>query len=336
MNPFANNLASRPAFLTGFVLILFLPLSVRTQDCPPVTLGDFPKQDLPRAIDSATARNKESYKYYYGIGVRKDYVKARKLAFLEMKFSGNTTSLVDGAAVLLMIYANGLGVKRNYDLCIRLACSNVGGSNAEVEGRVEHLRNMQAGKDSSRFDICDDITSGLMMGVCEGIHQEMADIKRNAALERIIRTWTKKDHQAYDTLRKSASTFFDLRLLNEVDMSGTARSTELSTEEESLEDGFLAHIRAADKKLLPAYRAGDFEKADKALNTVYSGIMSHADTLLWGTVRRKDILATQRQWISYREAWVVFGQVRCPAISAAAWRTLITRERTRQLKDFME
>jgi uncharacterized protein YecT (DUF1311 family) len=56
----------------------------------------------------------------------------------------------------------------------------------------------------------------------------------------------------------------------------------------------------------------------------------------WGTVTKEGIKSTQRKWIRYRDAWVVFGGVRCPEITDTSWKTLITRERIAQLQDFVD
>jgi TPR repeat protein len=127
------------------ILLLFLaalgrPLTARSQaNCPPVKIADFPKSDLPVRLDTMWAKSAgiqllESYKYYYGIGVPVDFVKARYLAFIEMAMHPDGAGEFEGPSVLLMLYANGFGVKRDLDISIRLACANVGGAGAEVEG----------------------------------------------------------------------------------------------------------------------------------------------------------------------------------------------------------
>jgi len=131
-----------------------------------------------------------------------------------------------GASILMMIYANGFGVRRDLDLSIRLACANVGFAEAEIEGRVEHLKKLRSGEESGVFDLCDDITSGYMSGFCEGVHAEMEALRRKATVDSVVNGWPEKDRVAYASLRKSASDFFGARTMSEVDMSGTARARE--------------------------------------------------------------------------------------------------------------
>ena len=209
-----------------FLLWLLLPLFSFSQACPKVKLEDFPAADLPKRFDTAGLAEHPSYKYYYGIGMKLDYAAARAQAFVEMKVHEDQDEPFSGPSILLMLYANGYGVKKDLTLAIRLACANVDGANAEVEGRVDHLKQMQSGADKKAFDICDDITSGLMMGYCEGVNAERETIKRKAVIDSVIRNWPEKDRIAYENLRNAASAFFNQLLTSEVDMSGTARAAE--------------------------------------------------------------------------------------------------------------
>jgi hypothetical protein len=52
-----------------------------------------------------------------------------------------------------------------------------------------------------------------------------------------------------------------------------------------------------------------------------------------GTVTFEDIQATQKVWLTYRDAWIRFGRIRYPAVSEAAWGTWAARARLRMLND---
>jgi hypothetical protein len=142
--------------LNSFYFIFFLGIAIETiaQDCPMVKLSDLPKGDLPNEAERLQLKSlkKESGDYYYGIGVPINYITARHLAFTEWDTSG-VENPFSGAAILLMIYANGYGVKRNLDLCIKLAYVNVPGASAEIEGRVAHLKEIEQKSSSDTFDI---------------------------------------------------------------------------------------------------------------------------------------------------------------------------------------
>jgi uncharacterized protein YecT (DUF1311 family) len=320
--------------------IIFIPFVSKSQDCPMVKISDFPKKDLPSIADHQQLKGKESYKYYYGINVPIDYVKARHIAFIEMeKDSPNVSDPFGGASILMMLYANGFGVKQDINLCIRLACANVGFAPAEVDGRIQHLKDMQAGKSKGVFDICDDITSGYMEGFCSSLQSEKEAITLKASLNTIIKKWPQKDQLAYVKLRKAASDFFDTRATSEVDMSGTARVEMQNEESDSLEESFLTSIRLADKCSFPNYTANNFTNSDKKLNAVYLKIMNGVldeDTTMTGVISKYGIKLTQRQWILYRNAWVTFEAIHCPGTSTETIETYFTKQRIAQLQDLAD
>jgi uncharacterized protein YecT (DUF1311 family) len=317
--------------------LLLAPLSSKSQGCEKVKMTDFPKQDLPTDADrSDFGKEETSNKYYYGIGVPIDYVKARHLAFIEMeRLSDNGEAPFEGASMLMMLYANGFGVTRDLDISIRLACANVGGTDAEIEGRVRHLKDLKSGAAKGVFDLCDDITSGYMSGWCAGTQSAIADIVRKSKMDSVMKNWPEQDRVAYKQLREAAEAFFGERVLAEVDLSGTARAALQVEEEDSLEENFKEEIFKADTCAFTEYAIADFIKADKELNAVYARIMD-AKKPGWGTVTQEGIRSTQRTWIRYRDAWVIFGAVRCPEMTAASWKTLITKERMIQLENFAD
>lgn len=271
-----------------------------------------------------------SSNYYYGIGVPVNFDTARYYAFIELA-DGNDGPL-DGAAVLLMLYANGYGVQRDLELSLRLACGNVGGAPAEIEGRAQHLNSMKTGT-GDPFDICDDITSGYMMGFCASIVYDKKEQERDMAVAEILQNWPAADTMAYNRLSVVAGNFFNARIDGEVDVSGTARAAIVLGEYDALEEGFAEKTAKADRCSIVPYSATDFNKADAELNTVYKKLMATKD-FEYGTVQLATIKEAQRIWITYRDAWVAFGKIRCPQLPAEAWKTMLTLERIVQLKEF--
>jgi uncharacterized protein YecT (DUF1311 family) len=333
----------RSSFILLVAMLLAASHSASAQECEKVKLTDFPKADLPTTIDTSHSMQEKlkqqgSYKFYYGIGVPVDYVRARHLAFCEMALNKEEDDPFAGPSILLMIYANGFGVKRDLDIGIRLACANIQAADAEIEGRIDHLKKLKSGELTGVIDICDDITSGYMMGFCSSVHAELAGIRRKAIIDSVIQAWPEKDREAYSSLRKVASTFFDTRVLSEVDMSGTARTAEAIGEGESLEDGFKDEILQAVKCSFDPRTEQQWKAADAKLNAVYAKIMNAKTTNLnpEPNVTKESIKATQRTWIKYRDAWVAFGAIRCPTTSAASLKTALTKERTKQLEELLE
>ena len=127
-------------------------------------------------------------------------------------------------AILMTIYATGVGAHRNPDLAIRFACT-LDGAPAEMEGRIAHLQKLKASaRRKLAFDLCDDITSGFMMGACAAHAQRIEEAKRTAQYRAKLAGWTAPERAAFAKLRQAARTFFQARSSNEVDLSGTAQA----------------------------------------------------------------------------------------------------------------
>jgi uncharacterized protein YecT (DUF1311 family) len=315
------------------IAILIIPLVSKSQECERVKITDFPIEDLPTMAERPQLNGEVAYKYYYGIGVEKDYVKARYLAFIEAEKEGGDGPF-DGYSILMMLYANGYGVKKDLNLSIRLACANIWSAPAELEGRTQHLKDIKTGDSTGTFDVCDDITSGRMDGMCHLIPYELAEVKRNQTLDSITEKWTPREKQAYMELRKAANDFFDLRMEFEVDLTGTSREAFSLEEREDLEDQFLRHITRADRCTMKHFSVKDFLKADNTMNVVYSKI-KYEDITIEGSITKEQVRKTQRVWIQYRKAWAAFAAIKCPH-TEISWKTMITNERIEELQNIGE
>jgi hypothetical protein len=317
------------------LIILIFPLALRSQGCEKVKISDFPIKDQPTENDKLKLKDEEPYIYYYGIGVKIDYVKARHLALIDLEKNVRGKSVIDGYSILMMLYANGFGVDRNLDLSIRLACGNVGGAPAELEGRVQHLKNLKGGDSTEIFDVCDDITSGFMDGICHSIQSEIMAVNRKQDLDSIISKWSVQERQSYRMLRKAADSFFDKRVVFEVDLTGTSRAAFQQDESDELEDGFLSKLRKADKCSIKKYPQNDFLESDGKLNKVYSKIKDNTISI-YGSVTKEGVKKTEIKWIQYRDAWVTFASIKCPLIPGIWWKTMITNERIEELQNLVD
>ena len=317
-----------------FSVFLSISLNARSQNCETVKISDFPPKDLPKDLSPGILKQENSYKYYYGIGVKIDYIKARNLAFIEMSTPDYTGNGFGGPVILMMIYANGYDVERNLDLSIRLACANVNGAPAEIEGRLDHLKEMKSTGSKETFDICDDLSSGFMMGVCQGIISQKASYKRNTEIDSVTKTWSRKERAEFDKLRKTANIYFDARSTSEVDLSGTARAMYEYQESDNLENAFRNHVFEVDHCDIKMTSSGDFIKSGKELDSVYSLVLNKKP-FDYGTVTKDQIRQTQKKWIAYRDAWVRFGKIKCPNSNGETIKTIVTKERIEQLREFL-
>ncbi|HSX62186.1 MAG TPA: lysozyme inhibitor LprI family protein [Tahibacter sp.] len=294
-----------------------------------------PKADEPDAAARTRLAGCDSEKLYYAHGATPDYADARRCAFLERE---NGDELVfGGSAVLMMIYANGDGVPRNIALAKQFACA-VQGAPAELDGRLQHLDELaKAGGKTERFDLCDDITSGYMMGFCADHAADAAEVGRDRRVAALTASWSADHRAALAPLRAAADAYFDAVVDGEVDMSGTARGAMAVGARESLENAFVESLTAFEQGRFPDGDAAAFAAADKALNAAYAATIkrykSDSAEGIAGTVTPDGIRNAERAWIKYRDAWGAFGAKKYPAVSADAWRAYFTREREKALKE---
>jgi hypothetical protein len=271
---------------------------------------------------------------YYGIDRPVDYAAARACAERERVAQADWG--IGGNEVLMMIHANGRGVPRDLALAQRYACG-FADARAERGQRFGHLRAMaREGETAAPIDICDDITSGYMMGACQTVADALAESKRAREYAALAADWTPAQRAALADLRKAASAFFAEASWGEQDMSGTARIAMALEAGQALDDALYARIRAAEGGESPPGDAATAAAADAALSAAYRRTLAsfrraEARPGFIGTVGAETIRDAQRLWPGYRDAWVAFAHERYPAVPASAWAALLTRERTAAL-----
>lgn len=270
---------------------------------------------------------------YYGIGAPADPVRARQCALAAVL---EDQPFRADRGVLMMVYANGLGVARDYSLARKAACE-AGGAPAELSGRLAHLAELEAGRKGAqaRIDVCDDATSGYMGGWCASVSARRAEQARGADFARLTAAWSARDKQALASLEKAARRFADLRSSEEVDLSGTLRGAFVTQEEARQLANFRAAIAGFERGALPKDSAAEHARLDARLNAVY-GQLRKLPPSQFSTVRFAGIQQTQRGWLAYRDAWVAFGKVKYPRVPADAWRSHFTRERVVMLEGLLK
>lgn len=313
-----------------------LPIDTTTPVCAKVENLDFPKKDQPSASKSTASslQNCDSEQLYYGIGIPVDLKKARECAFLEINKEQNA---FNGASILMMIYANGAGVERNLDLALKLACHGAGAwAPAELSSRIAHVIKLKEDDwQGSDFNVCDDITSGYMMGVCAAHESRIADAQRKSKFAKITHRWSKRDIREFQTLKTAANNFFNARSSKEVDQTGTARALLSIHESEDLEDDFLSSIQDLEQGKFPKFSNNDFQIADAKLNKIYNKIMQDQTIISMTTITAAGIKQTQQLWLKYRDAWVVFAHQKYPNVTDDSIKTWLTQKRSKMLEEFV-
>lgn len=163
-------------------------------ECEIDMLATYPFSHRPTAEQSAALKDCDADKLYYGIGVHFDYMKARHCAFAK-----------DSHDVLMMLYANGLGVPRNYAVAKMAAC-RADAQAPETEARLARLTRMQTGREgpSPKIDICDDAASSHLGARCAAIQGQLADQERAARIDTISARWSESEKAALQQLRSHA------------------------------------------------------------------------------------------------------------------------------------
>lgn len=303
--------------------------------CEQVKKAGFPAADWPTPSQREALKGLSSDVYYYGIGTPVDYLKAREAAFLEMGSPHNLDSLnFGGSQILMMIYANGYGVKRNLDLATHIACFT-DGAPAEMRGRLLQLQEMKTQGSPGVFDLCDDITSGYEQGLCAKNANDIAQAKRDATLTLLTADWTVTQKQAFKQLNSVAADYFSRRAAEETDLSGSARATEEIMAKDEMQASFVQAIEQFEQGNFPAYSSRDFKTSRETLMALYKKILRTKDTSAWGSVTTEDIQDAQKAWLGYSKAWVKFAEIRYPQVSATSWKTWLINERIKQLQDFL-
>ena len=137
--------------------------------CASVADSAPPVSDLPTPGQAADLKGCDAEALYYGIGRPADPARARLCAFVQRQAKadiGNLSDAFQGDAMLMVIYANGVGARRDLRLATRFACG-IDSAPAEFDGRVADLTSRRKSRSAGQgFSFCDDITSGLAEGQC--------------------------------------------------------------------------------------------------------------------------------------------------------------------------
>lgn len=279
-------------------------------------------------------------------GAEEQYSKTTRLYYMKRDQAATTAAewrqvrqqaLAGGDdGVLMMLYANGYGVPRDTDRAIYHAC-RLDTAKAEMEGRIAHLAS-GAAADGAPFDLCDDITSGRMGGVCAAIDTGRKDRVQQARLERFASGLPPTARAPFARLRQAA-TAFTRESTREVDMSGTGAAGLAFRHAGRRDEEFMQTLfKAADGKL-PLASAAQLVLLDRELNAQYRALLAipsrdenHPERIDYLTVTRDDIRATERAWLAYRDAWTTYLPAAGAANALKSVQAELTRQRITQLK----
>lgn len=303
------------------LLILIFSLSTFAQQ-PALENKCSTYKKFPDKYTETAKERCESYLYYYGLSGKEGDEEAKKCAYREL--AEDEGLVFGGPSILMMIYANGRGVKKDIDLALKYACL-LSGSETEMEERIDHLNRLR--NKNEKFDVCDDITSGFMAGHCTRLKTQKSKEERALRIETLKKTLNVTEQAAFTSLQEAFKQFKKERTSKEVDLSGSARAQLVLEEEEALEKDFLGKLERFEKGKYPVSGKDN----DAALNSVYKAIISKEVGM--GTQTAKGHKETQRAWLKYRDAWLRYATIRYPIIDKTSLQRELTADRISQLEE---
>jgi Lysozyme inhibitor LprI len=291
--------------------------------CRQLRTREPPAADRPDARTVASLRGCDAEALYYGIGVRRDPESARLCAFTQSPGHPGLEPFA-GRAMLMTIYANGTGARRDVDVAIHLACGIAGLAPAEYDARVTHLARLRgAARRGPAFHYCDDISGGLAEGLCSAHRAALARPQREAALRALIARWTPEERAAFEPLRRAFEEFVAASAAG--DLASASLRGRL---EQGLRDQFAEMLQRLSAGRAPRFTVGQFGTEDLQLNQAYRARLEDERLYDAPGISVASLQNAQRAWLRYRDAFIAFARVKYPTVARESLAAWITRNRS--------
>jgi hypothetical protein len=298
------------------------------QMCAAVKDVELPAADRPTPAEEKTLANCVSLDLYFGFGQTADPVKARKCAYAEI--DRNDKTAIGGKAILMMVYANGKGATRNFDVAIKLACL-LGGGPGDDAGRVYQLDRLKKQNwAGNNFSVCDHSSGRELYEQCAILSERFDKIERDQKFDELIAGWKPAEKKAFQTFMGEANKFYEVQAKNGVDLEGTFEIQE----EIFFKNNLLTSLQALERGELPNYTAEEFQKSEAEEQAAYQRTQNGPDTK-WGTITRESVRKSQDEWLRYRNAWIAFGREKYPSVSEQSWKAWLDQDRTVMFNRFL-
>jgi hypothetical protein len=297
------------------------------QICASVKDVELPAADRPTATEEKSLANCSSVDAYFGLGEPADPVKARKCAYAEM--DRGEKELVRGKGILTMVYANGKGVPRNFDVALKLACS-IGDAPGDAAGRVHELDRIRKSNPTSAFSICDHSSGRTLYEECAILGDRFDRIERDQKLANLSAKWKPNQQKAFHSFLQEAGKFYKVQANSGVNLEGTFEVQE----EAFLWNNLLTDLEKFESGELPNFSAQEFQKAQADENTAFQRTQT-GEKSRWGTVTRESLSKSEAEWRRYGEAWLAFARQKYPGVSADSWKAWLDQDRLVALQRFL-
>jgi hypothetical protein len=296
--------------------------------CASVKDIEFPSADRPTPAEEKALAKCVSVDLYFGFGQTANPEKARKCAYAEMDRDAKVP--IGGKAILMMIYANGKGATRNFDVAIKLACS-IGGAPGDDAGRVYQLDRLKKQNwTGNNFSVCDHSSGREMYEQCAILSERFDKIERDHKFNGLIAAWKPAEKRAFQRFMEEANKFYEVQAKNGVNLEGTFEIQE----EIFFKNNLLTTLEAFERGELPSYSAEEFQRAEAAESAAYQRTQTGSDDH-WGTVTRQNVQKSEDAWRRYCSAWISFGRQKYPGVSEQSWKAWLDTDRTVMLNRFL-
>ena len=245
---------------------------------------------------------------------------------------------------LAMIFANGWAIKRDYDAALYFLC-RAGNEMAAAEqwGMIGHIQEMRKDKNPQDLLFCNYAVSGAGQLYCGQIEKGLKDTARENRVEKLKKTLDQKSQEKLGDLVKAAEKFADEEggLAAVPDIGGTGYPAEVLSEQGKIYDNAVSAIVRFTGKRAPEASVERLDKADADLNNAYKAALANPLECSMCSDPKTGVNSlrdTQRAWIKYRDAWVLFYQTRWKGAAApdALKREIMTEltiERAKKLRE---
>jgi hypothetical protein len=297
--------------------------------CASVQDVPLPAADRPTPAEEKELAHCSSVDAFYGFGQPADSVKARKCAYAEMAHGDKT--VLGGKAILLMIYANGKDVPRNYDVALNLACT-LGDAPGDAAGRVYEINRLKTGNMvGGSVSICDHSSGRVLYEACAILSERFDKIARDKKVAELASSWSERDKKALRALWDEVERFSKVEASNAINLEPTFEVQE----EASLKEHALSMLEQLERGELPQFSKNDLLQAEAAEKAAYDQTQ-HGKVSKWGTVTFDSVKKSEEEWVRYRDAWVNFGKQKYPKVSQESWKTWLTQERAYALNKLLQ
>jgi uncharacterized protein YecT (DUF1311 family) len=290
-----------------------------------------------------------AFSLYYGVnGVPQDFERARVLAWQERvaaPLHPGGYSFFSGALILAMIYANGDGVAPNPALALRMGCEATAYPNDLPGADLDTLNKSltSSAKPAPRFDICGPGSPEEKHDFFCGYLYSAQNRKRLfEEISGLTSDWTPEQRAGFEALHKAESRY--------AGSSSIWEEAALRTDQNPQANDFVmspinSYILAFDNSYLEQWKDLANRQPVSGVGKDYDAELSQSHLELMDRLRAPgraqpsnvvlNVLqerGVERDWTSYRDAWVAVVTARSGAQAAAAWRERMTEERTERVK----